>query len=365
MIITDRFNLFSCFNGNYRKNSEELSQEASQRMKAVFLYYVQEDSFCKKLNLQRLHTCSLKILKSTLAAVLFYGIYNSTGVSAAIHECLGHGVLGYHLIFSYKDGVRLPSYYVAGWENFLAIGKGSGLGDKLSALFVFLTGYKNWGGKAYRGNGIPNHLGKFLGRDGRDAWISLSGSIPHLIMHALIVVTGAKCFYRTPALGVFLLTFGIADHIFKAHYPISATLMTVKQMAREAKDGHDFANFAIRMNKITSIASRKIAIVTAVAFAAFIPLVCALTFYFKRNESFDIPQDSSLKKWAQKEAKSDNLEKKLSEYFSHYPRKEQLLTIGGFNDSKALSKEECTKFENELVLFADYILERIPKEQLQ
>src|ERR1700733_1495683 len=102
-------------------------------------------------------------------SVLSY-LSSSLGFSTAIHEVVGHGLIGMHLTHDYTAD-NSPTYQVDGWDNFKSIVNAPTFLEKMQGLGRWLTSYDagNDGRAGYaqmNPNVPPNSLGKAMGKEG-------------------------------------------------------------------------------------------------------------------------------------------------------------------------------------------------------
>jgi hypothetical protein len=222
-----------------------------------------------------------------MATALFSSyFYQTTGAGVALHEIVGHGMLGMRLTSSYPKGTG-PNYWIAGFDEFHKVkhAKSPAAGAKNFFSWLF-TQHSDHGvaGYANRGpNYRPNALSRYLGYHGTEAWISITGSIPGLIVNTTCVSTGMFLRKKYPALGMGLITFGFTNNLIEGMYAWSAASMSHSQLVSQAAHGHDFANFAIQMSHITGFNSTLIAISTAFFWTGFIPLLALGIYLYQRR----------------------------------------------------------------------------------
>ncbi len=62
----------------------------------------------------------------------------TTGLSTAIHEVVGHGLLGFKTVFQYAPG-QGPNYWVLGWDNFKEMFKAGSFKEWVSDFFQWIS----------------------------------------------------------------------------------------------------------------------------------------------------------------------------------------------------------------------------------
>lgn len=288
------------------------------------------------------------------AGAFLANLGTSTGAMVALHEVVGHGFLGIELT---KQSGPSPTYHVQGWENFRNIGEADSFKKGLAAFFhwLFPVGDSRVMGVTYSYPTQPNGLGEAMGPHGRDAWISLAGSLPSLFVDTISVVGGMHVRKSSPTLGALLVGFGLMDNAANMAYPLSAAMMTQSQMVKSAESGHDFANFAIQMSEITGMSAHTIAISTSVFFASFVPIIAAAAYMHTKSQSNDvIPDVLALKHWVEKAKNDPKIAKELAGYYQAYP---------GKDDLRAAPLDQLTaspSFHD----FLGFLLDKIPQSSL-
>ncbi|MGE3954918.1 MAG: hypothetical protein AB7F31_07030 [Parachlamydiales bacterium] len=211
-------------------------------------------------------------------------VYQLTGVGTALHEIVGHAFLGGYLMRHYGPG-ESPEWQIDGWDNFRAIFRASSVQEGAVATFHWLTGHDANGdgasGVAWVEGGTPNSLAQWMGRDGLSAWTSAAGSLPDLALDSAASVGGIHLMERAPHLASFLIGFALTNHLITSLYPLSAALMSAKELAEAARSGHDFANFAYRIGKITGMEATRVAKLTALCWSLSLPTLIAYTLLSK------------------------------------------------------------------------------------
>jgi len=288
---------------------------------------------------------------------------NSSGAMAGLHEVVGHGYLGGAATSG--SGYSF-TYYVDSFDRLNEIGKAHSFQDGISAFFRWI-GEPGSGG-AYIPHTQPNGIGEALGPDGRSAWISLAGSVPGCLIDVMAVVSGMHLRRRSPALGSALIAFGFLDHLSSV-YPISAALMSHSEMVEQAKSGHDFANFAIKISDLTGTSAQAIAIATAAVYTAIVP-IAALFAYLRTKSSVNegVPDALAMRHWILKAEKDPKIAKELEALLARYSEKQELEKT--FKkllaaDAKPLSMAERNDLERQVLRFTAYLLDKIPVSALE
>jgi hypothetical protein len=253
------------------------------------------------------------------------GFAGMTGVTVALHEVLGHGLLGIELT---QQSGPAPTYRIGAWENFDKMLHADSFKDGLAAFFHWLfpfsdgdAGHANWSPDSSQ----PNGIGQAMGPDGRSAWVSIAGSLPGLALDSLSVVGGMYLRKRSPVLGNLMVGFGLTDNLIGTGYAMSAALMSDSQLA---STNNDFANFAVKMSDITGIPAHDIAIGTAFFWTAFVPLLAAAAYLHTRSQITEtVPDFLALKHWVQKGESDPKIAAELQKYYEAYPQKDKLAQV--------------------------------------
>jgi len=265
-----------------------------------------------------------------------------SGVNTWIHEYCGHCLLGAHLTHSYQDGEG-PRYVVFAWE---AMQEGG-----VSGWIDWLLHNDGKTGYASVGRGAPNALGTYLGPELRSAWGSVSGSVPLFFISASSVIGGMAVREKVPALGGGLVGLGMIEHAASSAYPWRAAVMASEQLLVKARTGHDFANFAVQMAKVTSFSPKAIAIATACSWTLSIPLLALGIYLLQKSRDKNLVSNRILlQHW---------LAQSIQESAAGDRSKEELF---------AQLCENYTKRDVPLhrdVAFFEYLLKNIPNEELQ
>lgn len=288
----------------------------------------------------------------------------------ALHEIVGHGMLGYGLVYQ-KDSLNPPQYQVDGIDNLKALINAQSFQERVQEFGNFISGYDRnqdgAAGYATISNPKVNALGAYLGPDATSAWVSLAGSLPCLAINTLSITGGMHLKEKSPFLGYFLMTYGLLGHINASAYPISAALMNSDTIASSAMKGHDFANFAVRMSRVTGWTPQNVAITTAAAYSAVVPIAALVTYlYQKAHETEIVPDMVALRKWLVDSSNNADVHQQLNDYLENYPNKEALITL-----MQRASKvpEICVKehhqLQEEMLKFFDYLLEKLPRSTIE
>ena len=257
-------------------------------------------------------------------------LIETTGGGTFLHEVGGHAYTGGGLTGNYPNGIH-PNYQVDGIDNFNEMKNANTIQGKLTGLGHWLTSYDankdGFAGYCYSRSGSdgPNELGKAMGEPKRNAWISLSGSIPGLALNSLAVMGGMQIKDKHPAAGYALMGTGMTLHLMSSAYPISAAVMSNEQIIQKAGTGHDFANFAYQMSKVSNIPPQGIAIATAAIYTGIVPAIAIGMYLHQKAHKTDIvPEHLALEHWLSKSVKDPKIDEKFMKLYQKYPRKEEL-----------------------------------------
>ena len=301
----------------------------------------------KKNLIQEGISCYSGALLATLSA--------TTGATVALHEIVGHGLLG--ITLTQASGSQ-PTYEIVGWDNFQKILHADSFKEGLFAFFHWLLPFGDLGGPAgvtHHGYDKPNELGQAMGTEGRDAWISIAGSLPALALDTFTVAGGMQLRNRYPVLGNLMVGFGLMDNLSNSAYPISAAMMSERQMTADGWAGHDFARFAVNMSHITGISAHDIAISMAVIWTAFVPMVALAAYLHSKSHVGDLLPDAlALRRWFEKAEKDPKIAAELDKYYQAYRQKEKLAKI----------KIEDLPSSPLFYDFLGYLFDKIPSETL-
>ncbi|MDF1757159.1 MAG: hypothetical protein P1U74_02540 [Legionellaceae bacterium] len=294
-----------------------------------------------------------KALGTILAAasgVMGPWICLSTGASVALHEVVGHGLLGIGLTSSYPSGSG-PTYWVAGFDQFHrmehAQTPASGIKEFFSWMFVPHSD-NGVSGTTSRTSAVqPNGIGNYLGVDGRSAWISIAGSVPGLFVNTLFVSAGMSIRKKHPRMALALIIFGLENSLIEASYAISAACMSNSALRENASHGHDFANFAVRMSSITGMSPSLIAISTALFWTGFVPLIALGIYFYQESHKLDVVSDQFAIEYLITNIKTDevNLQDKICEFYEK-------------DDFNLLNKSKILKDQ----LLYEYLIENLPEK---
>jgi hypothetical protein len=309
------------------KSAQDLSIQNIQRESWWHLQGIGESDLVLRRN---------KVLRSCGGAIggVSCGILPSiTSVNTWMHEYLGHCLLGFRLLYSYPEGGG-PKYVVSAWKAFEEGG---------------IKGWIDWvfhnngvAGYAWGGTRTVNPLGEYLGRQKRSAWVSLSGSVPALCVSSAVVSGGVAIRDKVPVVGDFLIGFGLFEHLASSIYPWSAAVMSSEDLVSKARVGHDFANFAVQVSKITPFSARAIAIATASLWTVSVPFLALGIYLFKKSKEKDLISDRiALQYWITQSLKDKQKEALFAKLYKEYP-------------------EKRPDFR-----FFEYLLDKLPKEELQ
>lgn len=310
-------------------------------------------------------------------------LIGTTGAETWLHEVGGHAYVGGGLTSHYPNGLH-PNYQVDGIDNFNEMKNAQTIQGKLTGLFHWLTAYDankdGFSGYCYSTSGSdgPNELGKYMGETKR-AWISLAGSIPGLVINSLAVMGGMHIKDKHPAAGYALMGTGMTLHLMSSAYPISAAVMSNEEIIRTAGTGHDFANFAYQMSKITNIPPQGIAIATAAIYTGIVPAIAIGMYLHQKAHKTDIvPDHLALEHWLSKSVTDSQIDEKFMKLYKKYPRKEDLqkavINVLEIDEKyrtapKSVSKQEIASANKTLieerVKFNNYLLKKLDKKIIE
>jgi hypothetical protein len=133
--------------------------------------------------------------------------------------------------------------------------------------------------------GVPNRIANILGGHGTRAWISLSGSVPGVLINSALAAIGIRQRKKRPILGNTLLTSNLIENTIASMYAWHAVAMTPSKLSYMGQRGnHDFASFAYNISNITPFSAQAIAITTASLFTLAAPSA-ALVAYLTEKKS--------------------------------------------------------------------------------
>lgn len=279
----------------------------------------------------------------------------NTGATVALHEVVGHGLLGSRLTHNYALG-QGPHFWIGGFDAFNKIDDAHSANEGLQNFFSWLAfdhsqdGVVGW---ASHGNGEPNELGKSMGDNGTSAWVSIAGSIPGLLVNTLLVSVGMSIRHKHPNLALTLIIFGIENSIIEGVYAWTAVGMSDAQLRVSAQQGHDFANFAVKMNAITGINSSVIAISTALFWTGIIPIIALAIYFYQKSKQLDIVSDEIAVYYFAKYQQKTPVDEKML-----------LLLMQKYSDVNELS-EESKEVLLEDRIFIKYLIQNLPEKTLK
>lgn len=281
-------------------------------------------------------------------------IYRNTGASVALHEVVGHGLLGSRLTHNYAPGAG-PEYWIGGFDSFDKMQNAHSVNEGFNGLFswLFQEHAKDGAvGTASHGHGEPNALGRAMGEDGTDAWISIAGSIPGLLVSAMFVSLGMSLRKKHPALALSLIVFGFENSLIESTYAWTAASMSSSQLKENAQNGHDFANFAVRMSSVTGLNPSLIAISTALFWTGFVPLIALGIYFYQESKQVEIvPDEIAVYYFANNQDKNQKEQNLLYSLMQSYTDQ---------NDLNQETMQELLKDE----IFYRYLIQNLPKKHL-
>lgn len=296
-----------------------------------------------------------KYLAAGISGMVGPYIYQNSGAAVALHEVVGHGLLGCRLTHNYAPGEG-PEYWVGGFDSFDRMQHAHSARDGFNGFFAWIfQDHANDDGAAgttSHGNGEPNALGRAMGEDGASAWISITGSIPGLFVSAMCVSFGMSIRKKHPALALSLIVFGLENSLVESTYAWTAASMSNSQLHKNAQNGHDFANFAVRMSSITGLSPSLIAISTALFWTGFVPLIALGIYFYQQSKQIEIvPNEAAVYYFANNPDKTQREQKVL------YP------LMQSYTDQRDLTEElKQTLLKDEI--FYRYLIENLPKKNL-
>ncbi len=178
-----------------------------------------------------------------------------TGATTYIHEVWGHAAAN-RLLHDYAPGEG-PYWRVNTWQSFKDVFKGK---------------FDSPAGWCGTGPGRPNALGQALGTDGRRSVIALAGSVPGYALNGVALHEAVRLRKTYPRLAAFLVGYVLVEHLMNSGYPIHAAFMSAGKLAINGRTGHDFAQFAVRMGRITGFKATTIARTVAISWVSALPL---------------------------------------------------------------------------------------------
>jgi len=291
---------------------------------------------------------------------------HTTGLSTALHEVVGHGLLGFKTVYKYASG-QGPHYWVLGWDNFREMFKAGSFKEWITDFFQWISssnakGIAGWANRGHPSGYTP--AGQAMGTNGSSAWISLAGSLPGLALDSLAVVGGMCVRKRSPKVGSALVGMGLTDNLLSSVYPIDAALMSEAQLRDPHIPGHDFANFAVRMSNILHVPAQAIAISTAAIWSGFVPLLALGTYLHTKSHATDaVPTKFALKQWLSKAKTDPKLGAELKNHFSSFPGKAGLEAL--IRPAQEQTKEKARQIRKYTNDFLDYLGTQIPTPTIE
>lgn len=219
-----------------------------------------------------------------------------------------------------------------------AVSEASGLNGKIHQL-----GEKMFEPLFIRG-GTPTQLGSYFTEPQLNAILSVTGSLPGLILNTMAITGGIKMRHKRPGLGAALVGFGAANHLCSCIQPWTAAVKSASDIEKAALSGHEFSNLAVQMSNLTGMPLKTAAITNAVAWTVMIPAYLLLWAIGNKCTENNIVSDfAALKLWLHKTQTDPKTQAQFIE----------------------LKKAYKGKFKNEhdLNLFAIYLIEKIPSSQ--
>ncbi|MEN9344039.1 MAG: hypothetical protein RLZZ453_826 [Chlamydiota bacterium] len=311
-----------------------------------------------------------RVFLSSAAGILSVFLAATTGVTTAVHEVLGHGFLGFKSVYNYYWRGSSPTYTVIGWENFKDIGKAHSFGEGITAFFRWILGMHSVNGAdgwANRGSPSGNtDFGKALGAQGRDVWISLTGSIPMLVVDAAMAALGGHWLAKgnRSRLAPALLSFACTDNLINSLYPLDAAIKT-PQVADKELPGHDFANVALKLSNIIHIPAEAIAIGVAGFWMTGVPFVGLASYFATRGSLIhSISDTAALSHWLSTLENHPTERHRFEELEALYYKKQpKLFSVKGFQKAvrhHLLDPLHCKQYN----AFFTFLMEQIPRKVL-
>lgn len=278
--------------------------------------------------------------------------YMVSGASVWVHEVVGHGLLGGHLVHNYLPH-QMPHYQIAAFDALREIPKASGPWDFIKKVYHWQTGgLRTPGeplGRAWVRGGIPNALGHRMGPDGLKAWTALSGSLPALGINTSLGVAGVHLKEKCPTLGYALIFFALVDHLGASAYAWDAVFKSADRLKELEKSGHDFVRFGQLMSAMTGYRYRGVATLTAVLYSGFLPTFLILAELHVRSRAHKLVPDEQAVFLLYQSNRLD--EDTITTLRGAYPRKVAV----------DLSQMESA----ESWLFANFIASQLPRHQMR
>lgn len=317
-------------------------------------------------------------------------LVRTSGLSSYIHEYYGHVCLGAQLTSNKVE----YDVKIAAFEDFKNLSRIRSLWERVVLFFDFLL----WSGRYRSGqSGLtslqktdPNALGKALGEQGREAWISLSGPLSELLLSTGLFVTGLAHLENRPFLASALASFGLKCWFDMLEYPWSSPISLAHSGPLPPGDyPHDFNNFAVKMSSITGMSQLSIADITAYSFTLF-PFVAGYFAYFQKANEVNLSDQEVVHYMLQftpdehlkNDQKISTLQKNFLDVAQKYPKKEVLnkfqedyinaVKVYFQNLKKSTRKSEletlivCEKnYAEQLIDFDQYMLKQISSETIK
>src|SRR3990167_7639770 len=220
-------------------------------------------------------------LQGYLIGDLVSNIFISTGFETAIHEVMGHLILGCHMLYRYTND-NVPECVIPDIKKFQRILASPTLPEMYENFFSWLLGGTQGGG-TYIGqpNGITK-FGEYLGPEGRDAWFHITGSLPTLFLSTYNVNLGMNLRKSNPRLGWALIFFSLITNFSNSRYAWQA-IGDSSCPPSVGVDSHDFIKFSKAISHITGLKESSIATATAAFMTFYIPLL-TLYLYLKSKQ---------------------------------------------------------------------------------
>jgi len=286
-------------------------------------------------------------------------LYQTTGAAVALHEVVGHGILGMRLTSDYPHGTG-PHYWIAGFDEFHKIEHATSPIDGIqkSCSWLFIDHSKN-GVDGYASQGPdyhPNALAKYLGPYGTEAWISITGSIPGLVVNTACVATGMFLRHKYPSLSLGLIFFGFTNSLIDSAYAWSAACMSSSELQYNAATGHDFANFAIQMQHITGVHATLISLSVALFWTGLIPLVALGIYFYQNSHQIDwVSNQLAVKYWLTQCFKNEEDTKVFNQLWQAYQHERTNNPIAANVNPNDCLNDPC---------FIQYLINNMPKSML-
>jgi hypothetical protein len=239
-----------------------------------------------------------------LLPLLLVIFIDTIGINIFIHEYFGHLLLGGALLTEPQSrfSISYPSIYyqVDSFDRFIELQKNTTLknfGKWINPLNIDFDG-DGFNGRAFSLRGATNYtrLYDLWGKDQASAWLSLSGTIPGIIINLLIGKYILSNRFEKGLTGcISAMSFLMGMHC----YSIIGSLVTAwncDNINVNVVTDNDFENWAIRQNKITGMASANIAVLTAVYLLFLVPFVIYIHYlYYSAKPRFILDKISTYK----------------------------------------------------------------------